>query len=93
MIKIPRDKCNLVRAAVTFLTEIKEVPIVVSTIAVSASSRTAKIAALHELRYSFNLNKQSHFRRCGVESISFKEESARLTELDKRMNNVRSVVD
>lgn len=93
MIKIPRDKCNFVRAAITFLTEIKEIPVVVSTIAVSASSRTAKISALHELRCRFNLKKKSNFRRFGVESIIFKEESARLFELEQRMDTVRSVVD
>jgi RNase P/RNase MRP subunit POP5 len=53
LVRVPRDACGLVRAAMTLLTTIQGRSVVASVISVNGSSRTAKRVAMLEMRRSF----------------------------------------
>lgn len=56
VIKTTREKYPLVRSALTFLTQIKQQRVVITTIAVSGSARTARNIAWTEVRKRFFTN-------------------------------------
>lgn len=78
MIRVSRDSCGLVRAAITFLTAIKSKSVVASVIAVNGSARTAKRVALLEMR--------RHFRE-----ECFSTEKRELKDLEERLALIRKV--
>lgn len=53
MLRVPRDSANMVRSAITFLTQVREEPIAAVVVSTSGSARTAKIAALRAIKKAF----------------------------------------
>lgn len=88
IIKMPREYCPMVRSALTLLTSINDVNVVMSTIGVHGSARTVKIAALAELRRNFNA--RNRLNTGGGEGLSKQDEKA-LLRLEARMDKVRDV--
>ena len=58
IVKVPRDKYKMIRAAFTLLTHINDMPVVVSITSVNGSARTSKISALRTLRKWFDESNQ-----------------------------------
>ena len=58
IVKTPRDKYKMIRAALTLVTHINDMPVVMSVTSVNGSARTSKIAALRTLRKWFNETNQ-----------------------------------
>lgn len=53
MIKVPRDSSNLVRSAITIMTQLNNVPMVATVLSTNGSARTAKLATIRELKRMF----------------------------------------
>jgi Rpp14/Pop5 family len=72
LIRVPREYCQVIRAAITLLTETRNKPIVVTTLSVKGSARTAKIDAIRQVRwhYRIRLNKLISRNRSIDERIS-----------------------
>ena len=68
LIKAPRSGCNIIRAALTLLTQIRitssstTIPIVASTLSINGSTRTMKLATLRLLKQCFQ-DKIYRFKR------------------------------
>lgn len=58
MIRVARDSCDMVRAAICFTTSILGKSVAASVLSVNGSARTAKRAALLEMRRNFQ--KRNH---------------------------------
>lgn len=78
IVRVARDTCGLVRAAIAFLTTVQGSSVVVSIISVNGSARTAKRVAMSKLRHSFRQDQCS----------SDKKE---LRALEERLNLIRKI--
>jgi RNase P/RNase MRP subunit POP5 len=78
MIRVLRDSANRVRAAITLLTNLYNEGIVASVISIQGSSRTARLAAMHEIRKRETLQRKT---------ISQNE----LLQLERRLQAVRDI--
>lgn len=83
IVKVPRDDCDLVRSAVTFLTQIQEEPVTAVVLATNGSARTAKVAAMRQVRKDFR-EKYRDARNIG---IGKKE----LQKLDSLIDHIRGI--
>ena len=54
MLKVPREHCSRIRAAITLLTRVGDEPITAVVVSISGSARTAKLAALREIKQRFH---------------------------------------
>lgn len=77
MIRVSRDSCGLVRAAITLLTSFQGRSVVASVISVNGSARTAKRAAVLETR-----------REAQQEGATGKQE---LRDLEERLDMIRKI--
>jgi RNase P/RNase MRP subunit POP5 len=78
IIRVSRESCSLVRAAITFITSIQRRLVVASVISVNGSARTAKRVALLETRRSFRQDICSTDKR-------------ELKDLERRLNLIRKI--
>ena len=78
MIRVARDSCDMVRAAICFMTAIQGKLLVASVVSVNSSARTAKRVALLEIK--------RHFRQ-GNYSMDRKS----LLALEERLNMIRKI--
>mmetsp|Transcript_11298 Transcript_11298/g.21138 ORF Transcript_11298/g.21138 Transcript_11298/m.21138 type:complete len:191 (-) Transcript_11298:1102-1674(-) len=53
IVKVSRDSCNLVRSAITIMMQVNNVPMVATVISTNGSVRTAKLAAIREIKRMF----------------------------------------
>lgn len=53
VVKVPREDCDLIRSAITLLTQIQDEPITAVVLSTSGSARTAKIAAMRQVKKAF----------------------------------------
>ena len=77
MIRVSRDSCGLVRAAITLLTTVHGRSVVASVISVNGSSRTAKRVALLETRRNFRQE--------------FSTSKRELKDLEDRLDMIRKI--
>uniref|UniRef100_A0A7S2EPX0 Uncharacterized protein n=1 Tax=Trieres chinensis TaxID=1514140 RepID=A0A7S2EPX0_TRICV len=92
IIKCPRGSCGTVRSALTFLTSVAGRSVVVVSVAVCGSARTAKIAGLGELRRSFTAQGGSAGEQQGANQKKARKETEKaLVELEERMEKVRAI--
>lgn len=55
VVKVPREDCDLIRSAITLLTQIQDEPITAVVLSTSGSARTAKIAAMRQVKKAFKM--------------------------------------
>mmetsp|Transcript_2758 Transcript_2758/g.4284 ORF Transcript_2758/g.4284 Transcript_2758/m.4284 type:complete len:187 (-) Transcript_2758:521-1081(-) len=65
MIRVPREFCNLIRAAITFITIIQKNPVIVRCISVNSCARTAKMVAIKEVKKYFRNNLHRQLQEVG----------------------------
>ncbi len=83
VIKVPRVDCDLVRSAVTFLTQIKDEPVTAVVLATSGSARTAKIAVLRHIKKIFRM------KYSGSKNIHLEKKD--LQKLESLFGQVRAI--
>ena len=81
MIKVPRDSSDIVRSAITLLTEVNDEPIVATVISTNGCPRTAKLAALRETKRIFQVTV------AGKGATGKKE----LRNLEDQMDQIRNI--
>mmetsp|Transcript_5819 Transcript_5819/g.8429 ORF Transcript_5819/g.8429 Transcript_5819/m.8429 type:complete len:187 (-) Transcript_5819:420-980(-) len=93
MIRVPREFCNLIRSAITFITIIDKNPVIVRCISVNGCARTAKMVAIKEVKKSFRSNLHHQLQEvddtlpAGDEKLIRKE----CKELDELLNVIRTM--
>mmetsp|Transcript_29536 Transcript_29536/g.53413 ORF Transcript_29536/g.53413 Transcript_29536/m.53413 type:complete len:162 (-) Transcript_29536:69-554(-) len=78
IIRVARDSCDMVRVAICFTTVIQGKSVAASVVSVNGSARTAKRAALLELRQNFR-----------QENFSMDKKS--LVALEERLNMIQKI--
>lgn len=101
IIKVPREYSPMVRAGLTFITSVNDANVVLSTIGVHGSARTAKMAAVDLMRKTFNeatslgsgdmTNDNKKRKRSAGEGALTKAEEKALLRLEARMDKVREM--
>lgn len=85
IVKVPRDKYKIIRAAFTLLTNLNYKPVVATIISVNGSARTCKIAALRTLRKWFN---ESNTTNANNANTNYTITDSKLKKLQIQMDEV-----
>ncbi len=101
IIQVPRDDAKTIQAAITLMMSIGDVPIVASVISTHGSARTMKIAALLELKRSFDRQCEQYEKSSASSLLSSslpprtkmndKQVLKRLRRLEDQMEQIRSI--
>jgi hypothetical protein len=59
LFRVPREFCQIIRASITFLSEIQNKRVAISTISVNGSARTAKINAIKQVQSCYRKQMKS----------------------------------
>lgn len=78
MIRVARDSCDMVRAAICFITAMLGKSVAACVVSVNSSARTAKKVALLEMKRNFQQENDSTDKKS-------------LVALDERLNMIRKI--
>jgi hypothetical protein len=91
MVRVPREFCGLMRAAVSFVTMLQNKRVVLSCLSVSGSARTAKLAAMKQVRR--NYREQILLSRREANATNTKQPSVKDSErICRKMEETLSII-
>jgi hypothetical protein len=94
MVRVPREFYGLVRSAVSFVTMLQNKRVVLSCLSVNGSARTAKVAAMKQIRRNYReriLLSRRDANATNTKHPSFKDAERICRKMEETLSTIQSI--